>query len=180
MRNFAIYHHPHRGYEAVKQGFSWPGFWFTWIWAFVKKLPVLGVVLLVGLVLLRVLMETREPVYVWLGAIATIVIAVTVGIKGNEWRENSLLGRGYQLMDTLPADNPDVAINKLVQMKGNQNMGSPTEVGGEFCEHCGQRIAQTALFCQFCGYARNPVSSGKPSEVGVASELQGVHHDVTA
>jgi len=181
MRNFALYHHPQRGYEAVKQGFSWPGFWFTWIWAFVKRLYVIAVVLLVGLVLLRVLVETREPGLVWLGAVGALVVALGVGFKGNDWRESSLVNRGYQLMDTLQAENPDVAINRLVQMRGIQNPGiSPGEEGFSFCEHCRNRISDSALFCQFCGNAKQRASGEGPAGVGAEAELQRAHHDVAA
>ena len=38
MAMFRIYQHPMRGIEAVKVGFSWPGFFFTWIWMFTKQM----------------------------------------------------------------------------------------------------------------------------------------------
>jgi len=180
MRNFALYHHPHRGYEAVKQGFSWPGFWFTWLWAFVKGLYVTGVVLLVAVVLLRVLAETREPGLVWLAALGTLVVALGVGFKGNDWRETSLVNRGYQLMDTLQAENPDVAVNRLVQMRGIQNSGNVTGEGGRsFCERCGDRISDNALFCQFCGNPRHQAPGAQPAEVRAESELQPDHPSVS-
>ena len=35
MEKYAVY--DRRGeLEAVKRGWSWPGFFFSWIWAFVK------------------------------------------------------------------------------------------------------------------------------------------------
>ena len=32
MKQIDVYSHPVHGFEAVKNGFSWPGFFFTWIW----------------------------------------------------------------------------------------------------------------------------------------------------
>jgi len=32
------------------------------------------------------------------------------GLLGNAWRESNLLGRGYALMDTVSANNPETAI----------------------------------------------------------------------
>ena len=53
MHKYNVYKHPIIGYEAIKQGFSWPGFFFTWIWAFVKKLWADGVILLLVTVILQ-------------------------------------------------------------------------------------------------------------------------------
>ncbi|WP_226912943.1 hypothetical protein [Halomonas sp. 3D7M] len=40
MKEFKIYMHPAGMHEAVKQGWSWPGFFFGPIWALVKKYGV--------------------------------------------------------------------------------------------------------------------------------------------
>jgi hypothetical protein len=152
MKTFALYHHPQKGYEAVKQGFSWPGFLFTWIWAFVKKLPVIGVVLLLVLIPLRVLMETREPALVALGAIGILVVVFVVGFGGNQWRENKLPDRGYQLAEILQAENPEAAIARMIQREA-VSRNSPGEAG-HFCEHCGKPTSDSASFCQFCGKAK--------------------------
>lgn len=128
MKTFALYHHPQMGYEAVKQGFSWPGFWFTWIWAFVKKLYGIGVVLLMSLIVLRVLIETRELALVWLGAVGSLVVVLIVGFQGNSWRENKLMDRGYQQVETLQAENAEAAIARLIQREA-VTTGSSAEAG---------------------------------------------------
>jgi hypothetical protein len=38
MKTFKVFRHPTLGFQAVKEGFSWPGFFFGPIWAFAKKL----------------------------------------------------------------------------------------------------------------------------------------------
>jgi len=38
VKTFNIYHHPIHGYEAVKVGFSWPAFFFAFIWMLLKRL----------------------------------------------------------------------------------------------------------------------------------------------
>jgi xanthosine utilization system XapX-like protein len=112
---YALYHHPKKGYEVVKQGFSWPGFWFTWVWAFVKRLPSTGVALLVGLLLLRILVDAEQPAFAALGLVGILAMSVGVGFHGNEWREISLRGRGYQLVETIRAENLTAAINIVSQ-----------------------------------------------------------------
>ena len=42
MKQFNVYENPSGMKEAVKQGWSWPGFFFNWIWCFVKKMSGLG------------------------------------------------------------------------------------------------------------------------------------------
>lgn len=138
MKTFVLYHHPQLGYEAVKQGFSWPGFWFTWIWAFVKKLPGIGAALLIAVIVLPVLLETREPALVAVGVMGTFVAVLAVGIGGNTWRENKLIRRGYKLVDTLQAENPEVAIARMIEREASGN--APGEAG-HICEHCGKPIS---------------------------------------
>ena len=31
MKQYTVFQHPTSGYEAVKNGWSWPAFFFTWI-----------------------------------------------------------------------------------------------------------------------------------------------------
>ena len=38
MKQYKIFKHPLGKIEAVKQGWSWPAFFFNWIWALVKKM----------------------------------------------------------------------------------------------------------------------------------------------
>ena len=38
MKTFQVYKHPIAGIEAIKVGFSFPAFFFGWIWMFIKKL----------------------------------------------------------------------------------------------------------------------------------------------
>lgn len=103
--------------EAVKQGFSWPGFFFTWIWALVKKMWALGAILFVVVFILNVLSGAIEPVdyYGNINPIGIVLlfcmlgICIFCGIKGNALRENNLLSTGYKLIKMVPAVNPQMA-----------------------------------------------------------------------
>ena len=100
MYKYNVYKHPILGYEAIKQGFSWPGFLFTWIWAFVKKLWVVGVFLLVAVLLSNGVgfdLASDGGVSALIGLIVTLIPMIIAGMKGNGWRESSMLPRGYQL-----------------------------------------------------------------------------------
>lgn len=116
MKQFKIFLHPTGQQEAVKQGWSWPGFFFGPIWALVKKLWGLGAGLLVTVIVLSVF-----PSDSGLGMLATLVtlaIYIICGVNGNKWREGNLVSRGYDHVDTVSASNPEGAI--ALHMKGNQ------------------------------------------------------------
>jgi hypothetical protein len=46
LREFEIFSKPGLPSVAVKRGFSWPGFFFTWLWAFTRGLWVQGIIVL--------------------------------------------------------------------------------------------------------------------------------------
>jgi hypothetical protein len=79
---------------AVKQGWSWPAFFLTWIWAFTKSLVVPGIV---GLLF------TWPP--------ALIITGIVFGLKGNNWWEGQLIKSGYSAVGTVQARNPAEAVS---------------------------------------------------------------------
>ena len=81
MKQFAILQHPALGYEVVKLGWSWPAFFFTWIWAFLKRLWLVGVIVLLAGLALSSLPE------IWL--VGELIISIVMGVKGNELRVNA-------------------------------------------------------------------------------------------
>ncbi|MEQ6916027.1 DUF2628 domain-containing protein [Halomonas aquatica] len=113
MKEFRIYQHPTGKQEAVKQGWSWPGFFFGPIWALVKKLWGLGAVLLVVVLMLSALpVETEVGM---LASLIVLVIYIVCGVNGNNWREKNLRSRGYDQLDTVSAANPDGAIAAYIK-----------------------------------------------------------------
>jgi len=42
-----------------------------------------------------------------------IGIYIFAGAKGNEWRADNLLKRGFELIDTVQAETPNAAIGKI-------------------------------------------------------------------
>lgn len=101
MKEFKIFEYPEGRHEAVKQGWSWPGFFFGPIWAMVKQMWGLGVGLLVAVIVLAMF-----PVDTAIGGLVTLIsfgIYVACGINGNRWREKHLSSRGYEHVDTVSA-----------------------------------------------------------------------------
>lgn len=124
MKTFHVYHHPHLGAQAVKEGFSWPGFVFGWVWLLVKELwwlflLFLGVgfasALLADLVFGQLEdMGHGNMEYAFGRFLFTTVVTVTVslltGFYGNRWCCRNLSRRGFNRIATLQAMSPDAAI----------------------------------------------------------------------
>ena len=116
MKQYKIFVNPQGTCEAVKQGWSWPAFFFTWVWTIVKKMwwPVVGLIVAVFVLL---------PIIAALGDVITIVISVIFGIYGNDWREINLPNRGYDYKETITAANPEGAIALYRKEKNNNSLG---------------------------------------------------------
>lgn len=111
MKTYDVYAHPLREQEAVKQGFSWPGFFFGWIWAFVKRLPPHGFALLgVGIVMGVIDAGAETPEISVVLSMVGLAIAVAIGFNGNEWRRDRLCQLGYKHMGSFHAATSDGAI----------------------------------------------------------------------
>ena len=114
MKTFEVYGHPAHGYEAVKNGFSWPAFFFTWIWAFSKGLVIHGFatigVWVVLFVLEKYFEEQRDPGGQMFMLLLQFGLCWLLGQSGNPWRVNRLKKRGFQHLKTLGAETPHAAI----------------------------------------------------------------------
>jgi len=100
----------------VKSGFSWPGFFFTWIWAFVSGLWIIGAVLLAVNLVLAVIAYGVFGGDALIGAILSLAFQFLVGVKGNSWKSKSLESRDYYYLCTVPANSPAAAQAKLQQV----------------------------------------------------------------
>jgi len=103
MKQYKVFKHSTGAIEAVKQGWSWPAFLFSFIWAVAKKMWAIGIGLFI-LSLIFISMVGREA-FVPINGIS-VVVSVIFGIYGNSWREKNLESRGYEMKDTVKAANP--------------------------------------------------------------------------
>jgi Protein of unknown function (DUF2628) len=118
MKTYKIFVNHQGSSEAVKQGWSWPGFFFNFIWALIKRMWVLGVTLMILSFVLGFFEGTTEVSSGKEAAsrisaftsVLNLVIAVIFGVNGNKWREKNLLSRGYKYQYTVDARNPEAAI----------------------------------------------------------------------
>ena len=130
MKQFEIYSHPTLGFEAVKNGFSWPGFFFTCIWMLICRMWVGAIVIVaiygVGSLAADAIaltlgtddvdtMTFDEAEMIWfisqgLYALAGFAISVSVGINGNRWRRNVLARRGFTHEKSMQAASAAAAV----------------------------------------------------------------------
>jgi|ETNmetMinimDraft_28_1059901.scaffolds.fasta_scaffold80286_2 hypothetical protein len=109
MKQYNIYVSPLGGREAVKQGWSWPGFCFNWIWCFVKKLNGHGAGILVASLMFGIMSFASEALDI-LTTFAGIGISIWLGATGNNIREENLFKRGFAFKGTVSAETPEGAI----------------------------------------------------------------------
>ncbi len=117
MKQFLILRHPDLDLEAVKKGWSWPAFFFTWIWAFVKRLWLIGVIVLLFGILASSIPEA------WL--VGELLISIVMGAKGNELRVKRLQETGYEKVATVEARTPDGALAAHLASQGDENAVPP-------------------------------------------------------
>lgn len=107
MKTYKIFVSPLGQTEAVKQGWSWPGFFFPAIWPLVKKLwgvaiAFYGSSFFVGVLLSTAGAAARDSVFLVFG----ISIQIFLGARGNQLREKNLSARGYEHEETVEAPTP--------------------------------------------------------------------------
>ncbi|QXP85791.1 DUF2628 domain-containing protein [Methylococcus sp. Mc7] len=121
MRQYNIYDHPFRRVEAVKQGWSWPAFFFSWLWAAIKGLwgILFGFILLQ--ILLLVIWDALEiPAINLFDIFIQVALSFVFGLKGNAWREEKFLSRGYLYADTITAANSTGSIALYINKNRKQ------------------------------------------------------------
>ena len=120
-RLFKIYEHPTQGFQAVKVGFCWPAFFLTVIWMMVHRLWRLlatWIALYMAVHLAEGFVEAMEdssPAYLLFLVVIFIAwgaLCLIPGYRGNSWREQDLLSKGYNFVQPIRAESPGDAISK--------------------------------------------------------------------
>ena len=119
MKTYDLYRHPTLGYEAVKRGFSWPGFLISPIWVLSKRMWLGGTLLLVAWLFLIAARADADAKGDAGGALILLVVhlalAIAAGFLGNSRWARSLARRGYEHLGAGDADDPDAAVAALVR-----------------------------------------------------------------
>jgi hypothetical protein len=120
MATYHVYVHERLPDEAIRDGFSWPGFVLGWFWAFRKRLYRTGVSCLVAEIVLigGFFFAQAAHATLWaLGALlAAILVRAFIGLRGTYWRENSMGWRGFQFAESVQAEDADLAIARALRV----------------------------------------------------------------
>src|SRR6266478_7831257 len=110
MRVYQIFKHPEKGAQAVKRGFSWPGFFFSWIWALTRRLWLAGGLLFLCSFALGVFGQAMGSGNWPFSGALDIIFLLVVGTRANYWRCNALENRGYRHLGAINARDPQDAL----------------------------------------------------------------------
>lgn len=125
MRSFNVYERSDGNCKAVKNGWSWPAFFFGSIWAICMQIWLVGLLLLPVELFLNFLLSTTDQIQrgasgsyaettsIIGGVIAVVVLSIriTFGASGNKWKRKRLGRAGYALKKTLDARSKKDAIS---------------------------------------------------------------------
>lgn len=116
MKYFDIFKHPNGDVKAFKQGWCWPGFFFTWIWAFVKGHISLGAGLLLAGIIMGFL-NLGSAYLSALGSFGSIILCIWIGAEGNKILGRHFEEKRYEYNGYTIAKNGKEAINRFKQGK---------------------------------------------------------------
>lgn len=122
MDSYNVYRHADRGFESVKEGFSWWGFGLFWAWAFFNHLWLQGglfFLLWVSIMFLEIFLGfTRGALQLFLLA-THIGICIAIGTLGNKWIANALIKHGYQHIGKFRASSAESALEIAAKSRGS-------------------------------------------------------------
>lgn len=112
-----VYESPAGDVDFIKDGFSWPAFFFGWVWACVKGVwgraaILFGIFVVFGLLNSVVGLAARGSGgdgVAFFVMLFSFGVSIWVGSSGNEWRAESLLGRGWRKVAWIDESDADSA-----------------------------------------------------------------------
>lgn len=123
MKTFTVYKHPVNGYEAVKQGFSWPALLLGWIWMLVCKLWLLASIWISIAIAISSIefvadrSDNDNALILYASIILVqIILCLIAGFSGNEWRATNLVKRGYSVLGSTQTSTKDAALAQYAQV----------------------------------------------------------------
>ncbi|MDA1378758.1 DUF2628 domain-containing protein [Plesiomonas shigelloides subsp. oncorhynchi] len=90
MKQYKIFRNASGQVEAVKQGWPWPAFFFSVIWAIAKRLWIIAIwaILIVMAIGTFLSLNVGYEYSYEITNIISLLVYVVFGVYGNRWREN--------------------------------------------------------------------------------------------
>lgn len=123
MRSYKIYQNTQGHIFAVKQGWSWPGFFFTWIWCFIKGLNKIGIWLIIIYIIAWIFNSSEVDIsnlfpFIGLG------VHIWLGADGNRLREQRLKEKGFNFVEENHGVTPE---DSIARYKKGINLRNPSQ-----------------------------------------------------
>lgn len=109
----------------MKEGFSWPAFFFGVVWALACRLWLAALLLAaaaIGLALGLSLIGADAAT----GVAAWLALMLVVGFGGNDWRRAKLVRRGFRFSGVIAAPGRDAALRRWFDL----NPAAPIAAAG--------------------------------------------------
>jgi len=121
MKQFDVYKNSAGEYQAVKHGYCWPAFFFTWIWALASKLwdkaATLFVLAWAASFTQKFGEKLPDPVMQLIFILGPFAIGICImyytGKHGNRWRRDMLQSKDYEHLGTSEAASKKDAISRF-------------------------------------------------------------------
>ena len=113
MKVYQVFRHPDKGLQAVKRGFSWPGFFLSWAWALSRQLWLEAALLLLFSAAWAAIGFGVAAGEHSVAIVLALLSMLFAGIKGNAWRSRNLEARGFLLLGAITARDAQDACAKV-------------------------------------------------------------------
>lgn len=120
MRIFSVHDRPgspapDRGVLLVKEGFCWPAFFLTALWALWHRLWRAAAALLVAGAGLEAALRYSGADQATAAA-GWLAFSLLAGLGGNDWRRSGLLRRGYRRLGLVAATSREAALRRFFDL----------------------------------------------------------------
>jgi len=104
---------PDRDVVVVKEGFAWPAFLFTTLWALWHRLWLAAAAIVLAQALAAAVVHAVGADAVS-GFVISLALAAVVGVVANDARRRKLDAQGYELAGVVSGDNGDMALRRFL------------------------------------------------------------------
>jgi hypothetical protein len=105
---------PDRDLVLVKEGFSWPAFFFAFLWAVWHRLWVAALVFALAELVLNAAMffaAPNPPAHLAL----SLALAAVIGHVANDFRRKKLDAQGFAFAGVVTGDDDDTALRRFLE-----------------------------------------------------------------
>ncbi|MDA1088863.1 MAG: DUF2628 domain-containing protein [Proteobacteria bacterium] len=107
---------PDRDVVLVKEGFSWPAFFLTFVWALWHRLWLAAVLIIAANIIVSFCIHFLRPDPLT-QAVVALGVAAIVGYLANDYRQEKLAEQGFAFDGVVSGLNKDHALRRYLDME---------------------------------------------------------------